>query len=239
MDRISVCIATYNGHKYIYDQLLSILPQLSADDEVIISDDSSTDDTLHIIGSINDPRIKIFANQTFRNPIYNFENALKQANNNVIFFSDQDDIWLPNKVEIMMKELKDHDLVLSNCYIGDSDLKIVKDSYFEWRNSKKGLIKNIWRNSYLGCCMCFDRKILVKALPFPPNIPMHDMWIGLVTEVYFKPKFIEDRLMIYRRHAGNATVLDGNFKSKESMYTRLMFRLNLLFAIVQRVIGVA
>jgi hypothetical protein len=68
---------------------------------------------------------------------------------------------------------------------------------------------------------------------------MHDMWIGLVTEVYFKPKFIEDRLMIYRRHAENATVLDGNFKSKEGMYTRLMFRLNLLFAIVQRIIGVA
>ena len=102
---ISVCIATYNGEKYIREQLDSILPQLGLDDEVIISDDSSTDNTLKIIEEYNDCRIKIFSNNKFYSPILNFENALKKAQGDFIFLSDQDDIWKSNKVEVVMKYL--------------------------------------------------------------------------------------------------------------------------------------
>jgi glycosyltransferase involved in cell wall biosynthesis len=222
--KISVCIATYNGEKYIREQLESIIPQLPENGEIIISDDSSTDKTLEIINSIKDKRIKIFSNQKFRSPIFNFENAIRQAQGKYIFLADQDDKWFSNKIEIMLNALQNHDLVVSNAFIGDESLNIIKDSYF----------KNLLRNSYLGCCIAFDRKLINIALPFPENIPMHDMWIGMVAEVYFKPIFIPDKLMIYRRHSDNVTSISENFTSNNSFVSKLSFRYNLLLAIIKR-----
>jgi glycosyltransferase involved in cell wall biosynthesis len=233
--KVSVCIASYNGSKYIAEQLRSILSQLAHHDEVIISDDSSTDNTLSIIGSFNDERIKVFKDQKFRNPIFNFENAIKQADGDVIFLSDQDDVWLDGKVTLMLSALQDYDLVVSNALIGDSDLNIVRDSYFEWRDSRRGIFKNFIKNSYLGCCMAFKRKILDTALPFPRKIPMHDMWLGMVAEIYYKPVFLEEKLLIYRRHENNATFLKEDYTSKESFKAKIMFRLNLLLSIFERI----
>jgi len=102
MERISVCMATYNGEKYIYDQLQSILTQLSENDEVIISDNYSSDKTIEIIELFNDPRIKIYFLKKGKS-IKNFENALLHASRDYIFLADQDDIWLPGKVQIMME----------------------------------------------------------------------------------------------------------------------------------------
>ena len=100
MGKISVCIATYNGEKYIIKQLESILPQLREADEIVISDDSSSDRTIALIEQLNDPRIRILKDQKFRNPIYNFENAMLNAKGDFIFLSDQDDIWMPEKVAV-------------------------------------------------------------------------------------------------------------------------------------------
>lgn len=106
---ISVCMATYNGGRFIKEQIDSILPQLSQYDELIVSDDGSTDRTLEIIASYKDERIKVFHHQKTGNKYYptlkvcystnNFENALKQAKGDYIFLCDQDDIWEKNKVE--------------------------------------------------------------------------------------------------------------------------------------------
>jgi glycosyltransferase involved in cell wall biosynthesis len=234
MVKISVCIATYNGEKYIVDQLRSILNQLKDLDEVVISDDQSTDMTVDLIKGLKEPRIKLFTGVKFRSPVTNFENAIKSATGDIIFLADQDDFWLPQKVEKMCEALQDSDLVVSNCFIGGEDLEIIKDSYFSWRDSRAGFLKNLWRNSYLGCCMAFKQEMLKMMLPFPKGIPMHDMWIGMVAEVFFKPKFLDERLMIYRRHSSNATFLTEDFKSKEGMLKRISFRWNLLRAIVFR-----
>ncbi len=232
--KISVCIATFNGSKYIKEQLASILNQLTVYDEVIISDDQSTDNTLAIIKSFNDPRIKIFEDKKFGSPIFNFENAIKKATGEYIFLSDQDDVWLPNKVKVMVEALHKHDLVISNALIADESLNIVKDSYFEWRKSRTGIYKNLLVNSYLGCCMAFKRKLLKNIIPFPKNIPMHDMWIGMIAELYYKPVFINEKLMIYRRHTNNATVLTENYTSKESLKTKFKFRYNLIVSVFKR-----
>ena len=117
MPRISVCIATYNGERYIAKQLDSILEQLRDDDEVVVSDDSSGDKTLEIIQSYQDKRIKLFPNQKFRSPIFNFENALKQATGSYIFLSDQDDLWGPGKVETALKSLQTHQVFVSDANI--------------------------------------------------------------------------------------------------------------------------
>lgn len=234
---ISVCIATYNGEKYIAQQLQSILCQIGWDDEVIVSDDQSTDDTVKIIRKFNDSRIKVLSGK-FGSPARNFENAISNAAGEIIILSDQDDYWLPKKVATIIEELKRCDLVVSNCYIGDENLNIIRDSYFSWRKSKTGFLKNVWRNSYLGCCIAFKKVMLSKLLPFPKNIPMHDMWIGSVAEMFYKPKFIDDRLMIYRRHSSNATGLTQDFKSKESYKRRMIFRVNLLRALISRMLKV-
>lgn len=174
MKKISVCIATYNGEKYLKKQLDSILNQLKKEDEVIISDDTSTDATVEIIKAYNDRRIILIENQKFRSPIYNFENALKHASGDIIFLADQDDIWIDNKVCTVKKYLKSYDLVISDAEIIDTNDETLYRSFYALNNSRKGFIKNIIKNSYLGCCMAFNRKILESALPFPKNVPMHD-----------------------------------------------------------------
>lgn len=103
---ISVCVATYNGEMYIRQQLQSILCQLADSDEVIISDDGSTDGTLTVIREINDKRIRLIDGPRRQSPTLNFENALRQAKGDHIFLSDQDDVWKPEKVAVCMKWLK-------------------------------------------------------------------------------------------------------------------------------------
>ena len=88
---ISVCMATYNGEKYLREQVGSILTQLGENDELVVSDDGSTDSTIDILKSYNDPRIKIFINTGRHGVNSNFENALRHADGDYIFLSDQDD----------------------------------------------------------------------------------------------------------------------------------------------------
>ena len=172
---ISVCMPTYNGEKFILQQLRSILSQLQQNDEIIISDDSSTDNTINIIKSFNDKRIVIWENNHFYSPVFNVENALKHAKGDYIFLSDQDDIWVDKKVEKMLKYLSDYDLVISNASIIDSNENVITKSYFSWKNSGKGFWKNFYKNTYIGCNMAFNKKILELALPFPKKIAMHDI----------------------------------------------------------------
>lgn len=224
---VSVCIATYNGENYIYQQLESILKQIGDGDEIIISDDSSTDRTLEIIASFNDERIKIFGNQKFKNPIFNFENALNHAKGDIIFLSDQDDIWHEDKVEKMVNSLQEADMVVCDCVFVDNDGKVLIDSYFDLVNSSAGVIKNLRKNTYFGCCMAFKKEILKKALPFPKNIPMHDIWLGFVSDMFFKSVFLNEKLIYYRKHNNNASIA-SDVVSNLDLFTKLKFRVNVI-----------
>lgn len=233
---ISVCMATYNGEKYIKEQLDSILCQLEEEDEVIISDDSSSDNTIEIIKSYNDPRIILLENQRFHSPIYNFENALNNASGDYIFLCDQDDIWLSDKVESFIPLLDKNDLVVSDCKVVNADLEIINDSFFKIMNSGKGLWKNFFKNTYLGCCIAFRKEIFSYILPFPPNIPMHDIWIGLVVELNGNPFFLQKPTSLYRRHGENASYTGE--KSKNSIIFKIKYRLDLLQSLVKRQIQI-
>lgn len=206
---ISVCMATKNGASYVAAQIDSILLQLSADDELIISDDGSSDDTVQIIQSYQDKRIKLIRHNIPQGVTRNFEASLKASSGDFIFLADQDDVWLPSKVEVMRYHLKEHDLVISDCLVVDHSLRIKNRSFFTHNKSGKGLIRNILKNSYMGCCMAFNRRLLNRALPFPKDIPIHDFWIGLIGEMYFKVQFIPDVLVYHRRHASNASSTGG------------------------------
>ena len=187
---ISVCIATYNGEKYIKEQLLSILPQLGKKDEVIISDDHSTDNTLDIVKGLNDNRIKIVMNNREKGYTSNFENALSYAIGDYIFLSDQDDIWMSNKVDYCIAELKEYDLVVSDAILINSKGEKIDDSFFYKRNVYYTWLGNIFKFGFLGCCMAFKMNVLKKALPFPKKhlYCTHDNWIFLVAQSFYKDR---------------------------------------------------
>lgn len=229
---ISVCIATYNGENFIKEQLDSILIQLNANDELIISDDSSTDNTLKIIHSYDDKRIKLLPNQKFHSPIYNFENALKHSKGDFVFLSDQDDVWEANKIEVMLSHLSKYSLAVSNCSIVDKNGEVIRESYFNDETLKTGVFRNLIHNNYLGCCMAFRREVLDIALPFPTKIAMHDIWLGLCAAHFFSTIFIPDKLIRYRRHGNNASVTAE--ASNLAWSYRIKYRLYFLYHLIKR-----
>ena len=229
---ISVCIATYNGAKYIGEQLASILKQLSAEDEVVVSDDGSTDGTIDIVRSLNDRRIRIVDGPRRHSPTLNFERALRNAKGEYVFLADQDDVWLEGKVRRCVEELQKCDCVVSDARVTDSCLNTTSESLFKLMHVKRGRLSNLlWRNGYTGCCMAFKREVLSKALPFPTDIPMHDIWIGNVAAFCGRLRFIDDRLLLFRRH--DATASCNGKGSTYSLWQKLSFRWHTLKNIVK------
>ena len=220
---ISVCIATYNGADTIRTQLDSIIPQLTAEDEIIISDDNSSDGTVQVIQSMNCPLIKILKGPAAGSPIPNFENALRAAQGDYIFLSDQDDKWMPQKVQVMLDALQETDCVVSDCSITDSNFNITHPSFFKCNSTRSGKFYNLlFKNGYIGGSMAFRRNVLTRALPFPPHTPMHDLWIGNVAAFYFRVRFINDSLSYFRRHNHNTST--SSQKSINPLSKRLGYR---------------
>ena len=229
---ISVCIATYNGERYIRQQIESIVCQLNVDDEIIVSDDGSTDGTLDIVKGIGDKRIKIIEGPGRKSPILNFECALKASKGDFIFLSDQDDVWKPDKVEIYMKWLKIYHCVVSDAEVTNNRLKPLYPSLYAIMQVRQGRIYNtIWKNGYTGCCMAFRRNVLEASLPFPKNIPMHDIWIGNVAAYKYNVIFIPDRLIHFRRHEN--TISCNGKGSKFTIWQQMKFRLNIIKNIIR------
>ena len=204
---ISVALAAYEGERYIEEQLRSILPQLSEGDEVIVSDDKPGGMTEKIVRRIaeEDPRV-VYVQGHSKGVAANFVNAIRHCKGDKLFLCDQDDVWLPDKVQRVLEAFDaGATLVLHNAYVTDEDLNIKETSFFALRGSRPGLLRNLVKNSYMGCCMAFDRSLLKKIMPMPKAVPMHDQWIGLIGEIYGKPVFLDVPLLYYRRHEGNVT----------------------------------
>ena len=242
-------MATYNGERFVRDQLETILSQLPPDAEVIVADDGSTDRSLKIIEAVGDSRVRILPEGPHLGPIYNFERALKEAKGDVIFLSDQDDAWIPGKVQLMLDALgfdgatfetnapwlAVHDAIFMDS-AGDPLTSINRFSQYMtmWsrRPYKRGVFRNWMKNSYTGCCMAFRKELLKFALPFPKNLPMHDQWLGLVAERKNRVVAIPQSLILYRIHENNATHLVGGKPC--GFVQRLKWRWNLLRSLLSR-----
>lgn len=229
--KISVCLATFNGSRFIRRQLDSILFQLGNSDEVIIIDDASTDDTISIVNKINNPLIRLYRNPRNLGPALTFNRALELAKGELIFLSDQDDIWQPNKVSYL-KDLFSKtkvDLIVHNAFIVTNNNRLVRNTLFDLNNSSHGVLKNIYKNTYTGCCMVFKRKVVKKILPISSKIGLfHDAWIGILSEIYgFNIKFVNVPLIKFIRHGGNAS----SFK-RRSLAVAITDRLFFIFEIL-------
>jgi len=233
--KISVCMATYNGEAYVAEQLDSILAQLKPEDEVIISDDHSSDRTKEVIESIGDGRIQFYMNTLEKGYAKNFENAISKATGDIIFLSDQDDVWVDRKVELMQEALKKYDLVISDAEIVDGDLNRLKPSHFELYHVKQGFLYNLAKTRYVGACMAFRKSMLDKLLPFPQNqrLCAHDYWITVIGEAYYKVGLVHVPLLKYRRHGMNAS--SGGEKSGNSLTHKISVRAYTLYKLLGRI----
>lgn len=232
---ISVCMATFNGGKYIREQIDSILSQLGADDELIVSDDGSTDNTLQILSFYHDERLKVIHNVLRHGFVGNFENALRQAKGDFVFLSDQDDVWKEHKVEIIKASLKSYSLVIHDAELINGQGKKLGRCYYSTMHCRTGFFANLWKTRWLGCCMAFRRDVLDYCLPFPPNIVAHDYWIGMMGMLKFKYCFLNDILISYRRHGGN--VSPSSEKSNNSLFYKIYTkRFQILLPIAKRLL---
>lgn len=234
---VSVCMAVYNGEEYIRQQIESVLNELRVGDELLICDDFSTDDTVKIIGEFEaDKRVRLIKNSLKLGVVKNFEHALQQAQCEYVFLCDQDDVWLPGKVEVCVNELSEHMLVVTDCIVVNQDLEVIHPSFFSLQNSGAGILRNIWSNSYLGCCMAFRRELLNLSLPIPVNMPMHDMWLGLVAQANGSVLFIDKKMSLYRRHHSTVSAAAG--VSNFGVFKKVQIRLKLMWYLSYRVLQI-
>lgn len=224
--KISVALAAYMGEQYIVPQLLSVLSQLGESDEVVVSDDYPDGDTRRAVMSLNDSRIK-YIEGPGKGVCPNFEHAMRACTGDVIFLCDQDDVWLPGKVERVMREFDGGaQLVIHDASITDAELHVTDKSAFALHGISTSFFKTLLRNTWPGCCMAFDRSLLSTALPLPGDVPMHDWWIALAA---MKKKLricvITEPLILWRRHGGNVT--GGKTRTED----KLLWRLRLIRAL--------
>lgn len=204
---VSVCLATYNGAAYLKEQLVSICDQLSAGDEVVISDDASTDGCLGLLDSlrIDYPQvaIRVVGNSRAGGVVPNFERAIAASAGDIVILADQDDVWLAGRVELVRRSLRNCDLVMLDGQVVDGQLNPRGVTVFEFVGVRSGFWSNFAKNSFIGCCMAFRREFLVRLLPFPAGLPWHDWYIGLFVELVGKVERVESSTLLYRRHGAN------------------------------------
>ena len=217
--RVSVAMAAYNGEKFISKQLDSILKQLSKDDELIVSCNPSKDATWDILTTYmkRDARVKAVICDK-RGVLKNFENAIGLCTGDIIFLSDQDDIWEDGKVE-KIKKLFKNDKSLGGVVHGYRNINEHDEYLAEQPGDKKpfriSMMRIIIKNPVQGSCLAFRRQLVKYFLPLPEKIPMHDSYIGLAICKVSKLIYIPDPFLLYRTHS--ATVTTRRHKSVPQM----------------------
>jgi glycosyltransferase involved in cell wall biosynthesis len=202
--KISVCLASYNGQCYIEAQLLSIVQQLREGDVVLVADDGSTDLTPDLVRKFGAP-VQLIATSRIGGVVKNFERVLAAAKGDALVLCDQDDVWLPGRLDLIRKELVHHDMVLLNGQVVDAELQPRGITIFNYIDMRPGVISNFYKNSFIGCCMAFRRELRDRVMPFPKGLPWHDWYIGLAAELTGRVKRIDDITLLYRRHGSNSS----------------------------------
>lgn len=213
-EMVSIVMATYNGEKYLRQQLDSILEQTYQHFELIVVDDASTDKTLSILNeyAAMDDRIQVFPAERNLGVVKNFERGLKLARGEFIALSDQDDVFCRDKIDLMVNTLKDNskrDLVLSDLSLIDANGNQIALSMWRYAKLKpkqgKPFRRLLYANFATGCAMMVRRRLLELAVPFPPDCIVHDWWLAVAAASSKAGGIclVNKKLTAYRQHGSN------------------------------------
>lgn len=217
MNRISIALGAYNGARFLPEQLESFSAQTVLPDELIVSDDCSTDATAEIIREYARAApfsVKLHSNRVNLGSTANFEKAISLCSGNIIFLSDQDDVWMPAKIEKIRAEFERNDrlgLVFTDAELVDERLAPLgrrlcdftfQPKYRHIVTSREMLELILPRNYATGATMAFRAEFRDFFLPFPLGVPemIHDAWIALVTTAMADFKYLDEPLIKYRQH---------------------------------------
>ncbi|MGM0589761.1 MAG: glycosyltransferase [Bacteroidota bacterium] len=206
--KISVAMATYNGEAYLQEQLDSLLNQTHRPDEIIITDDKSSDATLDIANRFKASapfEVKIYENEINLGYTKNFEKGLLKSTGDLVFMSDQDDVWFEQKVDRMVHVAKDNpriDLFVHDTEITDENLEPTGITKMEQIES----IGKNYQSMVMGACTLVRANYLNECLPMPNNFKGHDTWLHKVAPILNKKKlYIREPLQYYRIHNTNTS----------------------------------
>ena len=220
--KVDILLSTFNGEKYLEQQFDSIIAQEFADWHLLIRDDGSSDETINIINQyVSHYPLKItFSRDAFDNlgPAGSFSTLLEKSTAPYISFCDQDDVWLPDKLQKQMQFMLDTEkkystelplLVHSNLKVVDERLSLISNSFWDYQNinpdNMNRLEKLLVQNYVTGCTVLINRKLLDASTPIPKGVIMHDWWIALITVSNGHIININEPTILYRQHDNNDT----------------------------------
>jgi glycosyltransferase involved in cell wall biosynthesis len=202
-------MASYRGASYISEQLESILEQLDEHDEIVIVDDASPDNTVEIIRSVADPRIRLIESRGNRGYVRAFETAVLASRGSFVFLSDQDDVWVPGRVAAMVQALQSVRVVASNFEIlGGHARPWIPPLSSTWDRRPWANLVGIMvgYRAYYGCGMAFRRDMLPIFTPIPPYLrESHDLWLAICGNLAGSVAHLEQATLLRRLHDSNET----------------------------------
>lgn len=214
---VSIALCTYNGAKFISEQIQSLTNQTILPFEVVVCDDVSSDNTIEILHglALEAPfTINICRNDLTIGVVKNFSKAISLCKGDYIALSDQDDIWLPDKIEASLKRMREIEkeyskcipiLVYSDLTVVDENRQVINPSYIRYQRlyNNCSLKYLIMQNCVTGCCCMINRALADEAVPIPDGAAMHDWWLALIASSRGKIEFIERSTILYRQHNTN------------------------------------
>lgn len=218
--QVDILLASYNGEKYLNQQLNSLFAQTQSNFHLLIQDDGSQDKTMDILQtwqSKHTNKISVFQSRQRLGVIGNFDSLMERTSAPYVMFCDQDDVWKPRKVELTLKEMlkleKDNTphtpiLIHTDLHVVDAHLKPLSNSYWKYAHLTPertgGFGQQIVQNTITGCTMMINRSLLELAHPIPcEKVVMHDWWLGLAAAAFGKIGAIPDQTLFYRQHGNN------------------------------------
>lgn len=215
---VEILLATYQGEKHVQELLESLLNQTHPNIRILIRDDGSQDQTRKILKKFENAypdKISVIFDNKNLGVIGNFSELLKNSRAKYVLFSDQDDYWLPNKVELSISQLKvmekkhgaDSPLLLhTNLQVVDKDLQMIDPSFWNYVRLNPSFTQPnrlLLQNCITGCTMAMNRALANLSYPIPKNVLMHDWWIALLASCFGKIEHIQESTLLYRQHSSN------------------------------------
>ncbi|MDR3165997.1 MAG: glycosyltransferase family 2 protein [Synergistaceae bacterium] len=221
MNKIAVLLAVYNGAKFLEEQLKSLLTQTCQDFKIYIHDDGSSDSSMYIVGNYQKKNpykfIIIDDNKQFRSSSENFFHLLKIPREAYIALCDQDDIWVSDKIEKMLRKIEEEEkrigqnfpiLAFSDLIVVDEKLNLISESYANYQKRKGHNTKInqlLIANVVTGCACMFNQALREKAVlcKNTENVVMHDWWLAIVATLFGSLVYLNEGLVYYRQHSNN------------------------------------